>query len=32
MSPDEDPHSDITTFFTEYWDALEEEQDETGFK
>ena len=61
ISPDEDPHSDITElndedndeddkseteddavidsvdalpdfFFTEYWDVLEEEQDETGFK
>jgi hypothetical protein len=62
VSPDEDPHSDITELndeednddddksdteddtvvdsvdtlpndiFTEYWDVLEEEQDETGFK
>ena len=62
ISPDEDPHSDITELndeeenddddksdteddtvvdsvdtlpndiFTEYWDVLEEEQDETGFK
>jgi hypothetical protein len=47
ISPDEDPHSDITElndeeddksdteddalpdFFTEYWDVLEEEKDET---